>query len=283
MLLTPSAAFACKPVKGADRKQHCRSSFRQPCPTATGQSTTAYDIENVTRGALKIAYRLGFSPAGCPNATLTKHFDPNAKTKNPDGTTPNPPPGKQAVRVVWTWTGQGASAGGNPTAMVDVSYDDPCPGSPGKPTPCPVVPDALFTDLVHIDRKLARLIHDEREGLPFGQTTSRVHQIHRAKLRMVDQFFGQEVYGVKFSEVFDKLDCLDVLLENGRLQDNPLIDHPDHAVAAFEEGKKCKQKLEAELHKAGGRARAGPLRAHRLSLSSRVDAFLVATLRRGVS
>src|SRR2546423_783972 len=65
------------------------------------------------------------------------------------------------------------------------------------------VPEGLFTDLVQIDRKLAKLIHEERtKGLEPHQLRQRVDVIARAKLAMVDQFFDQQVYGVKFSEVF---------------------------------------------------------------------------------
>src|SRR5947209_5741269 len=77
-----------------------------------------------------------------------------------------------------------------------------------------VVPDRLFTDLVKLDRKLARLIHDERtKGLDVHQLRRRVDEIAGAKLAMVDQFFDQQVYGVKFSEVFTQLDSLDVDLQ----------------------------------------------------------------------
>src|SRR5437588_743987 len=59
-----------------------------------------------------------------------------------------------------------------------------------------VVPDGLFTDLVKLDRKLARLIHDERtKGLDVFELVRRVDVITRAKQAMVDQFFTQPVYG----------------------------------------------------------------------------------------
>src|SRR5947209_4110922 len=78
------------------------------------------------------------------------------------------------------------------------------------------VPDGVFTDLVKLDRKLARLIHDERtKGLDVFELVRRVEVITRAKQAMVDQFFAQPVYGVKFSEVFRQLDCLDQHLTEG--------------------------------------------------------------------
>src|SRR5437868_1310801 len=73
-----------------------------------------------------------------------------------------------------------------------------------------VVPNGLFADLVKLDRKLAKLIHEERtKGLDVVELARRVEVITRAKQAMVDQFFDQPVYGVKFSEVFRQLDCLD--------------------------------------------------------------------------
>src|SRR5437763_1442221 len=79
-----------------------------------------------------------------------------------------------------------------------------------------VVPEGLFTDLVKLDRKLARLIHEERtKGLDVHELARRVERIDHAKQAMVDQFFDQPVYGVKYSEVFSELDCLDRDLHQG--------------------------------------------------------------------
>jgi cell division protein FtsB len=117
-----------------------------------------------------------------------------------------------------------------------------------------VVPDGLFTDLVQLDRKLAKLIHDERtKGLDVHQLRQRVDLIARAKLGMVDQFFDQPVYGVRFNEVFRQLDCLDVSLENAVHIEEGSAQHPfagpnERIVRQLEAGKKCKQKLEGELH-----------------------------------
>lgn len=103
-----------------------------------------------------------------------------------------------------------------------------------------------------LDRKLAKLIHDERtKGLDTIQLRRRVDVIARAKLNMVDQFFAQLVYGVKFSEVFSQFDCLDITLENAvhieeasQLKSRPA----ERIVLQLEAGKKCKQKLETDLH-----------------------------------
>src|SRR5437764_347201 len=78
-----------------------------------------------------------------------------------------------------------------------------------------VVPGGLFTDLVKLDRKLAKLIHQERtKGLDVFELRRRVDEIAGAKLAMVDQFFDQQIYGVKLSEVFTQLDALDVDLQH---------------------------------------------------------------------
>src|SRR5436305_583260 len=72
-----------------------------------------------------------------------------------------------------------------------------------------VVPEGLLTELVKLDRKLAKLIHEERtKGLDVFELHRRVERINHAKQAMVDQFFDEPVYGVKFSEVFTQLDCL---------------------------------------------------------------------------
>src|SRR5437764_1002351 len=90
------------------------------------------------------------------------------------------------------------------------------PGAGQTARAASVVPEGLLTDLVKLDRKLAKLIHEERtKGLDVFELHRRVERITHAKQAMVDQFFDQPVYGVKYSEVFNQLDCLDRNLELG--------------------------------------------------------------------
>ena len=119
------------------------------------------------------------------------------------------------------------------------------------------VPPGLLIDLVQLDRKLARLIASERAkgGLDRDELISRVKEIESAKLAMVDQFFGQPVYGVKFSEVFRQLDCLDQQLKLGsgiQIGEGAAAARQDLIARTVERGKGCKQKLENELRKAAG-------------------------------
>lgn len=132
-----------------------------------------------------------------------------------------------------------------------------------------VVPDGLFTDLVKLDRQLARLIHDERtKGLDVFELRRRVDEIAGAKLAMVDQFFAQPVYGVRFNEVFRKLDCLDVdlqhvvSLEAFASQRHVFSSPHENIVPLLEHGKQCKQKLEDDLHKANTQPPAAGCTGH---------------------
>jgi hypothetical protein len=115
------------------------------------------------------------------------------------------------------------------------------------------VPAALLTDLADIDTSLTKLIHDERsKGIDAMDLVRRVRQIdQRSKLPMVDEFFGQPIYGVKFSEVFRKLDGLDSQLNLGLGEAiaNGHIGH-ERVAKTFELGQKLKQTLENELRKA---------------------------------
>jgi hypothetical protein len=115
------------------------------------------------------------------------------------------------------------------------------------------VPDALFADLAHVDRLLAKVIHDVKDGslVDGAHTIDRIAQIEKAKREMVTAFFDQPVYGLKFSEVFFKLDCLDqylarardvIVAARGHVHAQPVIDK-------ITKGQKCKQKLENELRK----------------------------------
>src|SRR5579862_3647753 len=120
-----------------------------------------------------------------------------------------------------------------------------------------VVPDGLFSDLVGLDRKLTKLIDRVRKD---GFQVSDIHaikEIKDEKLRMVDQFFGQTVYGVKFSEVFTQLDALDSDLNFalGIWRGDPLrgsiVGADEKLMLEFiERGKRHKQQLEAKLHTA---------------------------------
>src|SRR5262249_52782891 len=108
-----------------------------------------------------------------------------------------------------------------------------------------------------LDRNLAKLISDERRGSGIGiggpgDLVDRVKEIEREKRALVVQFFNEAVYGVKFSEVFNKLDCLDSWLEFGEglaFNHNPAFEFGTEATANdFEKGKQCQQQLEAALH-----------------------------------
>lgn len=129
-------------------------------------------------------------------------------------------------------------------------------GKSGGPTAHTADVQMLFGALVKLDRKLTNVIDDvEAHGWGGRGQGNLVQQIVDAKARMIDQYFGQSVYGIKFSEVVHKLDCVDALLNYGLgvargagasvgAQDDRVI------VAAFRDAKACKQKLENDLHKA---------------------------------
>ncbi len=112
-----------------------------------------------------------------------------------------------------------------------------------------VVPPGLFTSLVKIDRKLAKLIDAVPKELP-GPLIRQMTAIANDKRTMVDQYFADVTYGVKFSEVFRALDCLDRQLGTavGRIAEDPRNFDESKVTGAIELGKKCKQRLEDELH-----------------------------------
>jgi hypothetical protein len=112
-------------------------------------------------------------------------------------------------------------------------------------------PDGLFTSLVKIDRKLAKLIHAVPDELP-GPLIRRMTEISNDKREMIDQYFDNSTYGVKFSEVFRALDCLDfeIGIATGRIVEDKFHFSEGKVVDAIELGKKCKQRLERELHAA---------------------------------
>jgi len=127
-------------------------------------------------------------------------------------------------------------------------------GKPEGPTAHIADVQMLFGALVKLDRKLAKLIdHVRTDGV--GGQGPEVGRIRTDKLRMVDQFFDQPVYGVKFNEVFRELDCLDTGLSAYRaivaVSGGHITSRDDHFILdEFEAGKNCKQKLENDLHKA---------------------------------
>lgn len=115
------------------------------------------------------------------------------------------------------------------------------------------VPDALFGDLAHLNRKLRNLIRDERkrDGLDFQDLLRRAGEIRKAKQEMMDEFFAAETYGVKFSVVFKQLDCLDSLLNRGVGESfTGSLATNEHIAGLFEKAKKCKEKLEEQFRKA---------------------------------
>lgn len=113
------------------------------------------------------------------------------------------------------------------------------------------IPDGLFTDLVKIDRKLAKLIDAVPNELP-GPLIRRMNEIANDKREMVNQYFGDSTYGVKFSVVFHELDCLDNRLgyATGRIAEDFAHFSEGKVIDAIKLGKKCKQRLEGELHAA---------------------------------
>lgn len=121
-------------------------------------------------------------------------------------------------------------------------------GGRGEP-----VPAAVLADLAHIDKLLSKLIGDVRDGsLESGaQTIARIAEIEKAKREMVSASFEQPIYGLKFSEVFFGLDCLDARLGHAR---GAIVGAGGHVksgvVEDLNQGQKCKQKLENKLRSA---------------------------------
>ena len=123
------------------------------------------------------------------------------------------------------------------------------------------VPDGLFADLTDLNKKLGNLIQDERkgDGLDFHDLLRRIKEIKTLKQEMVDEFFVTEIYGVKFNEVFKKLDCVDSWLYYGWGASFPGSDASnDHITGRFETAKKCKEQLEEKFYAANASPSPSP-------------------------
>ncbi|MHB8513177.1 MAG: hypothetical protein ACYDCC_13495 [Actinomycetota bacterium] len=73
-------------------------------------------------------------------------------------------------------------------------------------------PQGLLNDLSSMDSQLTSLIA-ALPSLSAGQLGTRVSEIRNLKLGMMDRFYNQEIYGVKYSVVFRKLDDIDMRCE----------------------------------------------------------------------
>ncbi len=104
-----------------------------------------------------------------------------------------------------------------------------------------------------MDSQLTKVIHQLKAGSSVTFPSSSVGTIENEKLGLVARRFAQRVYGVKFSDVFDGLDCLDAALEHGRGVAFGLAQRftpkEDTVIAAsFVGGQTCERKLANELH-----------------------------------
>ena len=129
ILVSPASAFACTPIdpQGPDELDQCVQSFTTPFPTTNGQSVTDYAIEYIPAGSVNVSSSLQFSSTPS-NATLSKNpFEPSASSssENPDHTFPNPGPGEQAARQIWTWTANGASSPSSGMVTFTVAFEEP--------------------------------------------------------------------------------------------------------------------------------------------------------------
>src|SRR5579859_2836474 len=142
-----------------------------------------------------------------------------------------------------------AAVGALAIAAVASGGADPGTASSSWLTRRASVPSGLLKDLIRLDQGLTQLIREERrgDGLSHDELLRRVTEIKKAKLAMVDRFFGEPVYGVKFSELFRRLDSLDVLLTAATF----IEIHGGNQAAAndVQKAQNAKQKLETEFLK----------------------------------
>jgi hypothetical protein len=126
-------------------------------------------------------------------------------------------------------------------------------------------PAGLLADLKRLDQDLAAVLKQERnraDGLSPAELLRYVREIGKAKLEMVNGFFGQSVYGVKFSEVFRRLDSIDLLLWYSYgldlAQEQAELGHHSDAAKTFRQkiegqlgaAQQAKEKLETEFKEA---------------------------------
>jgi len=159
-------------------------------------------------------------------------------------------------------------------------------------------PAGLTKDLATLDRQLAKLISDYTNGktgsngrpssdlAAHTDFTDRVKEISADKQAMVNQYFGQSIYGVKFSETFKELDCLDSRLYLALGQDGWTHLTRERVAMTMETGKACKQKLETELSQAtqaAPKVSMGTLHSFDISPSQQSQLAVAATTSGGVN
>jgi hypothetical protein len=117
-------------------------------------------------------------------------------------------------------------------------------------------PSALFGAFVKLDRKLTRAIDEAKNG---ASVELLIHKIRDGKLAIVDGAMTAPIDGVKGSEWFRALDCVDLALNDATHEEHGHLFR--HALPFLEVAKRCKQALENELHNAAQR-RPFPPRKH---------------------
>jgi len=107
--------------------------------------------------------------------------------------------------------------------------------------------------LAKMDRQLLKVIHKLQAHSYSDFPKGDVGRIENERLALVDRFFARRVYGVKFSDVFVGLDCLDRGLEHGRgigfgFAQKFTPPEDKRIATSFAAGATCLHSLVAELH-----------------------------------
>jgi hypothetical protein len=109
------------------------------------------------------------------------------------------------------------------------------------------VPPRVLADLAKLDRLLTQAIDDTKSG---GSVGGLIQKIKDGKLEIVDREMAAPIDGVKGSEWFRDLECVDLELQLASLADKGRAYRHKDIRLFLELAKRCKQTLENDLHKA---------------------------------
>src|SRR5438552_1012389 len=137
--------------------------------------------------------------------------------------------------------------------------------------------ESIFADFDHLDGQLTKAIDEASKG---GSVDARIDNIARAKLAIIDGEFSQPVDGVKGSEWFRNLDCVDMTLGRAKqIEDFGLTaGHANVQITSWlKAAQTCKQRLEAALHAATSTSSSSPSSSSSSSTSSTTTSSTSAT------
>lgn len=121
------------------------------------------------------------------------------------------------------------------------------PRAVAESTPPAVPPDGLLSGLASMDSELSSLATKERtgDGLPYKSLGEQVNALVAEKRGLIEQYFNQDVYGVRASEAIFTFDCIELSLREADLGSTPKAEQ----LKLIRTAARCKDKLQRDLRK----------------------------------